>query len=132
VDNTHADPGKEVRVGDSTNHDDVVRLMAGDVADLVFTDPPYNVDYEGYTEQKLKIKGDRMSDAKVKQFLEVAFRMRWRRRVLQFGVRLFGRKTRSLEASAATNSGTSHSSTVASLVRRTRGTGTKPNRYCGK
>jgi DNA modification methylase len=61
-------------VGDSTNHSDVVRLMAGDVADLVFTDPPYNVDYEGYTEQKLKIKGDRMSDAEFKQFLEAAFR----------------------------------------------------------
>ena len=61
-------------VGDATNHGDVVRLMAGEVADLIFTDPPYNVDYEGYTEQKLKIKGDRMSDADFKQFLEGAFR----------------------------------------------------------
>jgi DNA modification methylase len=61
-------------VGDSTNQADVLRLMAGDVADLVFTDPPYNVDYQGYTEQKLKIKGDRMSDADFKQFLEGAFR----------------------------------------------------------
>jgi DNA modification methylase len=61
-------------VGDATNHGDVVRLMAGEVADLVFTDPPYNVDYEGYTEQKLKIKGDRMSDAEFKLFLEAAFR----------------------------------------------------------
>ena len=48
--------------------------LAGDSADLVFTDPPYNVDYEGYTEEKLKIKGDRMSDAEFKQFLEAAFR----------------------------------------------------------
>ena len=60
-------------VGDATNTGDVMRLMAGDVADLVFTDPPYNVDYEGYTEQKLKIKGDRMSDVDFKQFLEAAF-----------------------------------------------------------
>src|ERR1035437_8686530 len=45
-------------VGEATNHTDVVRLMAGDVADLVFTDPPYNVDYEGYTEQKLKIRSE--------------------------------------------------------------------------
>ena len=60
-------------VGDATNHGDVVRLMAGEVADLIFTDPPYNVDYEGYTEQKLKIKGDRMSDADFKQFLEASF-----------------------------------------------------------
>jgi DNA modification methylase len=61
-------------VGDATNAPDVARLMAGDAADLVFTDPPYNVDYEGYTEERLKIKGDRMSDAEFKQFLEAAFR----------------------------------------------------------
>jgi hypothetical protein len=53
-------------VGDATNQGDVARLIAGEVADLVFTDPQYNVDYEGYTEQKLKIKGDRMSDADFK------------------------------------------------------------------
>jgi DNA modification methylase len=40
----------------------------------LFTDPPYNVDYEGYTEEHLKIRGDRMSDAEYKQFLEAAFR----------------------------------------------------------
>ena len=48
--------------------------MDGNKADLVFTDPPYNVDYEGYTEEHLKIRGDRMSDAQFKQFLEAAFR----------------------------------------------------------
>ena len=36
-------------VGDATSQEDVARLMAGDAADLVFTDPPYNVDYEGGT-----------------------------------------------------------------------------------
>ena len=61
-------------VGDSTNQGDVTRLMGGEVADLVFTDPPFNVDYEGYTEQRLKMQGDRMSDADFKQFLEAAFR----------------------------------------------------------
>ncbi len=61
-------------VGDATKQADVEKLMAGDVADLVFTDPPYNVDYEGYTEERLKIRGDRMSDAEFKQFLESAFR----------------------------------------------------------
>jgi DNA modification methylase len=61
-------------VGDATNGDDVARLVADAAADLVFTDPPYNVDYEGYTEDRLKIKGDRMSDADFKQFLEAAFR----------------------------------------------------------
>ena len=60
--------------GDATVQADVDRLMAGAAADLVFTDPPYNVDYEGYTEDRLKIKGDRMSDADFKKFLEAAFR----------------------------------------------------------
>jgi DNA modification methylase len=48
--------------------------MAAETADLIFTDPPYNVDYEGYTEDRLKIKGDRMSDPDFRQFLEAAFR----------------------------------------------------------
>jgi DNA modification methylase len=61
-------------VGDAIVHADVKRLMAGEAADLIFTDPPYNVDYEGYTEDHLKIKGDRMSDADFKLFLESAFR----------------------------------------------------------
>lgn len=61
-------------VGDATDRADVARLTAGEAADLVFTDPPYNVDYEGYTEDRLKIKGDRMSDAEFNQFLEDAFR----------------------------------------------------------
>jgi hypothetical protein len=60
--------------GDATQHHEVATLMRGEVADLVFTDPPYNVDYEGYTEEKLKIKGDRMSAGEFRQFLENAFR----------------------------------------------------------
>src|SRR5579863_6030173 len=50
-----------VLCGDATARADVDRLMTGVAADLVFTDPPYNVDYEGYTEDRLTIKGDRMS-----------------------------------------------------------------------
>ena len=60
--------------GDATAPSDVDRLMSRDAADLVFTDPPYNVDYEGYTGEKLKIQGDRMSDQEFKQFLEASFR----------------------------------------------------------
>jgi DNA modification methylase len=60
-------------VGDATKQADVGTLMAGDYADLVFTDPPYNVDYEGYTEERLKIRGDKMSNADFKEFLESAF-----------------------------------------------------------
>jgi DNA modification methylase len=62
-----------VLCGNATDLEAVRRLVGGEHADLVFTDPPYNVDYEGYTEDRLKIKGDRMSDADFKQFLESAF-----------------------------------------------------------
>jgi len=41
-------------VGDGANGDDVARLIAGAAADLVFTDPPYNVDYEGCTGRSLE------------------------------------------------------------------------------
>jgi DNA modification methylase len=47
--------------------------MAGDAADLVFTDPPYNVAYEGYTEEKLTIQGDRMTPEQFRSFLETTF-----------------------------------------------------------
>jgi DNA modification methylase len=60
-------------VGDATDREQVVRLMAADADDLVFSDLPYNVDYEGYTEERLKIKNDRMSDPDFKRFLEAAF-----------------------------------------------------------
>ena len=59
--------------GDATVPADVSRLLAADAADLVFTDPPYNVDYEGYTEDRLKIQGDRMSADQFREFLQGAF-----------------------------------------------------------
>ena len=60
-------------VGDATNLGEVIGFMFGDEADLVFTDPPYNVDYTGFTEDRLKIKGDRMTDEQFKHFLKAAF-----------------------------------------------------------
>jgi len=53
--------------------DAVERLMDGQKADMVFTDPPYNVDYEGYTEERLTIEGDRMDAARFSEFLRNTF-----------------------------------------------------------
>jgi len=44
--------------GDSTSHDDVARVMAGEMADMCFTDPPYNVDYK-YAKYEAIHKGRR-------------------------------------------------------------------------
>ena len=57
--------------GDSTSIQDVEKLMGGGEyqADLLLTDPPYNVDYEGGTDKKLKIKNDNMEDQAFRQFL---------------------------------------------------------------
>lgn len=59
--------------GDSTKHEDVARLMANEQADLWLTDPPYNVNYEGGTEDKLKIANDNMNSGDFRQFLTSAF-----------------------------------------------------------
>jgi len=59
--------------GDSTVLDDVEKLMGGLQADLLLTDPPYNVDYEGKTKEKLKIQNDKMDNDNFRQFLVDAF-----------------------------------------------------------
>lgn len=55
--------------GDSTSEADVLKLMDGSVADMVFTDPPYNVDYQGGTDEKLKIQNDNMPAEEFNAFL---------------------------------------------------------------
>lgn len=45
-------------VGDSSDFGLISELMDGIQADLVFTDPPYGVNYEGKTKDKLKIQND--------------------------------------------------------------------------
>ena len=42
--------------GDSTNPEDVARLMGGEKADMVFTDPPYGIDYSGGRTQVVQEK----------------------------------------------------------------------------
>ena len=62
-----------VMCGDSTSIDAVEKLMAGGGADMLLTDPPYNVAYEGATKQKLTIQNDSMGDGEFRQFLRDAF-----------------------------------------------------------
>lgn len=62
-----------VLVGDSTDPDDFKYIMGEDLADCVFTDPPYNVAYEGGTDDALTIENDNMSDADFAAFLHAAY-----------------------------------------------------------
>jgi DNA modification methylase len=55
--------------GDSTQTDTFKALFGEQLADLVVTDPPYNVSYEGKTKEKLTIQNDSMKDGDFYQFL---------------------------------------------------------------
>lgn len=59
--------------GDSTNKEHLELLMNGDKADLLITDPPYNVNYEGKTEDSLKIQNDNKTSSEFYEFLKSAF-----------------------------------------------------------
>lgn len=60
--------------GDSTRLEEVARLMSGSHANMVWTDPPYNVNYVGKTEDALTIDNDKMDDGAFREFLTAAFK----------------------------------------------------------
>lgn len=57
--------------GDSTSEADVKKLMDGKLADLLLTDPPYNVNISN--SQGMTIENDNMLDEQFKQFLNKCF-----------------------------------------------------------
>ena len=59
--------------GDATDVDTVKKLMDGRKANLVLTDPPYNVGYTGGTKDALTIQNDKQEDTAFRQFLSAAF-----------------------------------------------------------
>jgi DNA modification methylase len=59
---------------DSTSPEDVKTLMSGEKASMVFTDPPYNVNYKGGGENTSNtIMNDKMSTDQFAQFLDMVF-----------------------------------------------------------
>ncbi len=60
--------------GDSTSPADAARLMDGEAADMVWTDPPYNVAYEG---KAGRIKNDSMKAEAFDRFLDGLFAQAW-------------------------------------------------------
>lgn len=58
--------GHRLCCGDSTSISDMALLMDGECADMLWTDPPYNVDYTG---KAGKIRNDKMSPEAFDSFL---------------------------------------------------------------
>lgn len=67
--------GHKIICGDSTDKETYAKLMGGRPADMVFTDPPYNVDYKGKGKNtKEGIMNDKMEDEQFNLFLTEAFK----------------------------------------------------------
>jgi DNA modification methylase len=62
-----------VLCGDSTDETNMIKLMNSQYSDMYLSDPPYNVDYEGKTKEKLKIQNDKKNDSEFRLFLNICF-----------------------------------------------------------
>lgn len=51
--------------GDCTNIEDVQKFLSGKIIDLVITDPPYGVSYQGKTKDALEIQNDNLSESEL-------------------------------------------------------------------
>lgn len=60
--------------GDSTKPEDVERLMDGQKADMVFTDPPYNINYGNIKHPKSKIRSIENDNMTKDQFRDFCFK----------------------------------------------------------
>jgi len=59
--------------GSATTITDVERLVNGELVDMMWTDPPYNVAYKGKTKDALEIQNDSMGNEDFRQFLLDAY-----------------------------------------------------------
>lgn len=59
--------------GDCRSKKDVLALMNNRYADMILTDPPYNVDYEGGNSERMKIENDSMENDLFLRFLKQVF-----------------------------------------------------------
>ena len=66
--------GHRLLVGDATKIEDVERLMDGKKADMVFTDPPYNINYKGQGKNTSNtILSDNVLEDEFDKFLDEVF-----------------------------------------------------------
>jgi site-specific DNA-methyltransferase (adenine-specific) len=61
-------------VGDSTDIATIKRLMGGKTADLLQTDPPYGVDYQGFEQSREQLANDGLTDKEFINFLTTALK----------------------------------------------------------
>lgn len=62
-----------IMCGDSANIDDATKVLDGQKADAMFTDPPYGVAYVGKTKDALTIENDAIDESQLDQFCKAWF-----------------------------------------------------------